>query len=132
MDAQATVQVGPCARGGTSRTLVTAADHDGAPDATLTPVGLCLPASDARFLYGVTAQVTSACLVARLGQWWDTVCERYAHSTTLVIRLDNGPENHRRRTQFRQRLVDCVQRYRVNLRLAYSPPYQSQYNPIER
>jgi Rhodopirellula transposase DDE domain len=50
----------------------------------------------------------------------------------LVINLDNGPENHSRRTQFMQRLVDFVQRYRVNIRLAYYPPYHSKYNPIER
>jgi hypothetical protein len=56
----------------------------------------------------------------------------YAHITTLVINLDNGPENHSRRTQFMQRLVDFVQQYRVNVRLAYYPPYHSKYNPIER
>lgn len=132
MDAKATVKVGPFARGGKSRTLVTATDHDFAPDATLTPVGIFLPASDELFIYGVTSKVTSDCLVDRLGQWWETVRERYAHITTLVINLDNGPENHSRRTQFMQRLVDFVQWYRVNIRLAYYPPYHSKYNPIER
>jgi len=132
MDAKATVKVGPFARGGKSRTLVMAADHDFAPDATLTPVGIFLPASDELFIYGVTSKVTSDCLVDRLGQWWETVRERYAHITTLVINLDNGPENHSRRTQFMQRLVDFVQRYRVNIRLAYYPPYHSKYTPIER
>ena len=106
--------------------------HDFAPDATLTPVGIFLPASDELFIYGVTSKVTSDCLVDRLGQWWETVRERYAHITTLVIHLDNGPENHSRRTQFMQRLVDFVQRYRVNIRWAYYPPYHSKYNPIER
>jgi len=132
MDAKATVKVGPFARGGKSRTLVMAADHDFAPDATLTPVGIFLPASDELFIYGVTSKVTSDCLVDRLGQWWETVRERYTHITTLVINLDNGPENHSRRTQFMQRLVDFVQRYRVNIRLAYYPPYHSKYTPIER
>jgi len=131
-DAKATVKVGPFARGGKSRTLVTAADHDFAPDATLTPVGIFLPASDALFISGVTAKVTSDCWVDRLGQWWETVCERYAPITTLGINLDNGPEHHRRRTPFMQRLVDVVQRYRVNIRVAYYPPYHSQSNPIER
>jgi|SRR5215470_2945019 len=75
-DAPATVKVGPCARGGKSRTLGTAAAHDFAPDATLTPVGLFLPASDERFLYGGTSKVTSDGWVERLGQWWETVRER--------------------------------------------------------
>src|SRR4029453_2771189 len=51
MDAKATVKVGPFARGGKSRSLVTAADHDFAPDATMTPVGIFLPASDELFVY---------------------------------------------------------------------------------
>ena len=132
MEAKATVKIGPCARGGKSRVATAAADHDFAPDATLTPVGIFLPASDELFVYGVTSTVTSDCLVDRLGQWWETVRERYAHITTLGLNLDNGPENQSRRTQFMQRLVDFVQPYRVQGQLAYSPPYHSKYNPIER
>jgi hypothetical protein len=31
-----------------------------------------------------------------------------------------------------QRLLEFVERYRVNIRLAYYPPYHSKYNPVER
>ena len=75
---------------------------------------------------------TPDCLVERLAQWWEVIRERFAHITTLVINVDNGPENHSRRTQFMQRLVEFVQQYRVTIRLAYYPPYHSKYNPIER
>ena len=132
MDAKATVKVGPFARGGKSRTLVAAVDHDFQPVATLTPVGIFLPTLDELFVYGVTSKVTSDCLVDRLTQWWEAVRERFAHITTLVINVDNGPENHSRRTQFMQRLVEFVQQYHVMVRLAYYPPYHSKYNPIER
>jgi hypothetical protein len=132
MDAKATVKVGPFARGGKSRALVAAVDHDFQPAATLTPVGIFLPTLDELFVYGVTSKVTSDCLVDRLTQWWEAVRERFAHITTLVINVDNGPENHSRRTQFMQRLVEFVQQYRVMVRLAYYPPYHSKYNPIER
>jgi transposase len=132
IDAKATVKIGLFARGGKSRVAVAAVDHDFVPDATLTPVGFFLPASDELFLSGGTSKVTSDCLVDRLAQWWETVRERYAHITTLVLNLDNGPENHSRRTQFMQRLVEFVQQYHVNVRLAYYPPYHSKYNPIER
>jgi hypothetical protein len=94
MDAKATVKVGPFARGGKSRTLVAAVDHDFQPVATLTPVGIFLPTLDELFVYGVTSKVTSDCLVDRLTQWWEAVRERFAHITTLVINVDNGPENH--------------------------------------
>jgi transposase len=132
MDAKAIVKVGPFARGGKSRMQVEAADHDFQPLATVTPVGIFLPTLDELFVYGVTSKVTSDCLVDRLTQWWEAVRERFAHITMLVINVDNGPENHSRRTQFMQRMVQFVQQYRVTVRLAYYPPYHSKYNPIER
>jgi Rhodopirellula transposase DDE domain len=53
-DARATVKVGPFARGGKSRVPTKAADHDFQPAATVTPVGIFLPASDVVFFYDVT------------------------------------------------------------------------------
>ncbi len=132
IDSKATVKVGPFSRGGTSRVAVQAADHDFQPEATVTPVGLFLPEYDELFLYGVTSRVTSDCLVDRLAEWWASVRGRFAHITTLVLNLDNGPENHSRRTQFMARLVDFVAVTGLTVRLAYYPPYHSKYNPIER
>jgi transposase len=132
MDAKATLKVGPFGRGGKNRVTTKAADHDFEPVATVTPVGILMPATDEVFLYGVTSRVTSDCLVDRLVQWWETVKDRFAHIKTLVINLDNGPENHSRRTQFMQRLVAFVEQYQIGVRLAYYPPYHSKYNPIER
>ncbi len=132
LDAKATVKIGPFSRGGASRVAVAAADHDFQPEATVTPVGILLPASDELFLYGVTSAVTSDCLADCLTQWWEGVRERLAQVTTLVIDLDNGPENHSRRTQFLYRLVAFARRYGLTVRLAYYPPYHSKYNPVER
>ena len=98
----------------------------------VTPLGIFLPASDELFLYGVTSKVTSDCVAERLAQWWEQVHGRFAQSTTLVINLDTGPENHSRRTQFLYRMVQFAQTYHVTVRLAYYPPYHSKYNPIER
>ncbi len=132
MDAKATVKVGPFSRGGKNRVAVAAADHDFQPDATVTPVGILLPALDELFLYAVTSRVTSDCLVDCLTQWWERVRERFSHVTTLVINLDNGPENHSHRTQFMHRLVQFARRYQLTVQLAYYPPYHSKYNPVER
>lgn len=132
MDAKATVKIGHFSRGGKSRVVVKAKDHDFQPDGTLTPVGILLPASDELFMYGLTSKVTSDCLVDRLQQWWETVRHRFSHINTLVINLDNGPENHSRRTQFMHRMIEFVNHYRLTIRLAYYPPYHSKYNPIER
>ncbi len=132
MDAKATFKVGSFARGGKNRVLTKAADHDFEAVATVTPLGIFLPASDELFLYAVTSKVTSDCLVDRLVDWWETVKDRFSHITTLVINLDNGPESHSRCTQFMQRLVEFAQRSHLTIRLAYYPPYHSTYNPIER
>jgi hypothetical protein len=132
LDAKATIKIGPFSRHGRSRVAVEAADHDFQPQETLTPVGFFLPATDELFIYHVTSVVTSDCLVDRLEQWWATVRGRFAHIKTLVLNLDNGPENHSHRTQFMFRLVQFVQQTGVAVRLAYYPPYHSKYNPIER
>ena len=132
MDAKATVKIGPFSRGGKSRVMTTAADHDFAPTANVTPVGILLVATDEVFLYQVTSKVTSDCLVDCLERWWEQVQPRFSHITTLVINLDNGPENHSRRTQFMSRLVAFVHQHGITVRLAYYPPYHSKYNPIER
>jgi Rhodopirellula transposase DDE domain len=108
------------------------ADHDLPPDATVTPVGISLPALEELFLYGSTSKVPSDCLVACLVRWWEVVHDRFAHLTTLVINLDHGPENHRRRTQCMRRIVDFAQDSGLTVRLASSPPYYRKYNPIER
>jgi hypothetical protein len=104
---------------------VAAADHDFQPEATVTPVGLLLPEVDERFLDGVTSRVTSDCLADRLTRWWETVGGRFAHVTTLVLNLDNGPENHGHRTQCMHRPVQFARRFRLTVRLASYPPYDS-------
>jgi Rhodopirellula transposase DDE domain len=132
IDAKASVKVGPFARGGKSRVQTKACDHDFKPEATVTPVGILVPETDDLFVYQITSKVTSDCLVDCLRRWWVTVQERFAHITTLVINIDNGPENHSRRTQFMQRLVEFVGQTGLTVRLAYYPPYHSKYNPVER
>jgi len=132
LDAKATVKIGPFSRKGRSRVPVAAADHDFQAEGTVTPVGLLLPELDELFLYGVTSRVTSDCLVDRLAQWWEAERARFAHITTLVLNLDNGPENHSHRTQFVARLVQFAANSGLTIRLAYYPPYHSKYNPVER
>lgn len=132
MDAKATVKVGPFARGGKSRSETKGCDHDFKPDANVTPVGIFLPATDELFIYNVLSKVTSDCLVDCLERLWTSMQGRFAHITTLVINLDNGPENHSRRTQFMYRIVEFARKTQLNVYLAYYPPYHSKYNSVER
>jgi hypothetical protein len=98
----------------------------------VTPVGILVPRWDELFLYGITSKVTSDCVVDCLVRWWERVRERFGPIRMLVINLDNGPENHSRRTQFMQRILEFVEQSGLAVRLAYYPPYHSKYNPVER
>jgi hypothetical protein len=132
IDAKATVNVGPSSRRGRSRTGTKAADHDFKPEATPTPFGIFLPEHDDLWLYMACSKVTSDFIVDRLEQWWEGVRPRFPRVKTLVINLDNGPENHGRRTQFLERIVGFARKYGLVVRLAYYPPYHGKYNPVER
>ena len=132
LDAKATVRVGDYSRGGQSRVMVKAADHDFKPDVKLTPFGIFLPQQDELYLYFTASKLTSDFMVDCLADCWISLRERFPQVKTLVLNLDNGPENHSRRTQFMQRITTLADTFQVTLELAYYPPYHSKYNPIER
>jgi transposase len=132
IDAKATVNIGPFSRRGKSRTKTQAADHDFKPEATLTPFGIFVPQTDDLWLYMARSKITSDFIVDRLEQWWREVRLRFLKVKTLVINLDNGPENHSRRTQFLKRIVAFAQESGIRVQLAHYPPYHSKSNPIER
>jgi len=98
----------------------------------VTPYGIFIPELDELFLYFTESKTTSDFIVDVLEDFWNSEIQRFAHIKTLVLNQDNGPENHSHRTQFMKRIVEFAQKYKLNIRLAYYPPYHSKYNPIER
>ncbi|MCU7881706.1 MAG: hypothetical protein KZQ60_15110 [Candidatus Thiodiazotropha sp. (ex Lucinoma aequizonata)] len=48
-----------------------------------------------------------------------------------MINADNGPESSGRRTQWLKRLTELSDTHQFTIQLAYYPPYQSKYNPVE-
>jgi hypothetical protein len=132
LDAKATVNIGPFSRKGKSRTRVEAADHDFKPEAKLTPFGIFSPEHDDLTMYMTGSKVTSDFIVDRLEDWWAFNRVRFPEVTRLVLNLDNGPENQSRRTQFLKRMVGFAREHRLDIDLAYYPPYHSKYNPVER
>jgi transposase len=132
MDAKATVLIGLLSRGGKTRVMVKALDHDMEPDDKLTPFGIFLPQYDELYLYFTKSRVTSDFIVDCLCDLWSTVRGRLPQVRTLLINQDNGRENHSRRTQFMNRITEFIDEFQVTVQLAYYPPYHSKYNPIER
>ena len=131
IDAKARINIGPFSRGGKSRNGELAADHDFASEDVLTPWGFFLPAYDEVFFDFTPSKITADFIVDSLERLWVKLKERFAPHT-LVINLDNGPENNSHRTQFIKRMVEFSYNHDVIIRLAYYPPYHSKYNPIER
>ena len=132
LDAKARVNIVLFDRGGKNRITVETNDHDFNPKTTLTPYGIFIPEFDELFLYFTTSTVTSDFIVDILEDFWESKKSRFEKIKTLIINQDNGSENNSRRTQFMKRIVEFSQKYQVNIRLAYYPPYHSKYNPIER
>ena len=131
MHAKAKVNIGPFSRGGTNRRGESAADHDFEPEEVLNPWGIFLPAYDESFFFFTKRKITADFMIDALPDLWPQLEPRFKVQT-LVINLDNGPENNSYRTQFIKRIVMFSYRYNVNIQLAYYPPYHSKYNPIER
>jgi hypothetical protein len=132
LDAKAVVPIGAYSRGGKSRVVVKALDHDFRPTDKVTPYGILLPDHDRLYLYFTRGPVTSDFIVDCLQNCWRQIRTDFPLVQTLVLLQDNGPENHSRRTQFMQRMVELADTFQLSIRLTYYPPYHSKYNPIER
>jgi hypothetical protein len=132
IDAKAPVLIGPFSRGGKSRCGIKGADHDFKHWGKWTPFGLFLPDQKELNLYFTSSKVTSDFIVDRMTQWWQVNRERHPKVRKWLVDLDNGPENHSRRSQFIYRMVLLAQAIGVTIVLVYYPPYHSKYNPIER
>ena len=126
LDAKARVNIDLFDRGGRNRIPVETNDHDFNAKTTLKPYGICIPELDELFLYFGSSKITSDFIVDILEEFWQSEKSRFDQIKTLVINQDNGPENHSRRTQFMKRIVEFSQKYQVNIRLAYYPPYRAQ------
>ena len=75
---------------------------------------------------------TSDFIADGLDHWWNERKTTHLGVKRLHIELDNGPEIASSRTQFMKRMVEFVDRHRVEVELVHLPPYHSKYNPIER
>jgi len=131
LDTKANLNIGPFSRGGNNRCGAKGADHDFAPTAILKPFGIYLPALDENYFYFTESFVTPDFMVDAIEDLWPMLKMRF-DPHTIVINLDNGPENNSRRSQFIKRLTEFAFSNSVNITLAYYPPYHSKYNPIER
>jgi transposase len=131
MDAKDKVRMGEFSRGGSSRIITKGLDHD-FYDETITPFGLFLPEFNKTYLYMNQTSTSSDFIIDCLEDFWKANKDKFPKVTKLLLNLDNGGENSSRRTQFMKRIVDFVENEKIEIELAYYPPYHSKYNPVER
>jgi len=131
MDAKDKVRIGEFSRGGSSRVVTKGLDHD-FYDKTITPFGLFLPDFNKTYLYMNQTVTSSDFILDCLEDFWKKNKDNFPKVTKLLLNFDNGGENSSRRTQFMKRIVDFVEKEKIEIELAYYPPYHSKYNPIER
>ena len=134
MDAKAAIKLGHFSRGGQTRVVTKALDHDFADkDAKVQLFGFYLVELGETYLYFIKSpRVTADAIADCLQDLWLRLRPRFRRVRTLLVDLDNGPENNSRRSQFINRLVEFADNFSVDVQLAYYPPYHSKYNPIER
>ncbi len=134
-DAKATIKLGELSRGGKSRVVVKALDHDFVKtEDKVHLLGFHLPELGETYLFVLphSRYLTADAIVDCLEELWKMLRVRFIEVTKILLNLDNGPENNSRRTQFVKRLVEFVDSANIEIDLAYYPPYHSKYNPIER
>jgi hypothetical protein len=111
-------------------------EQKGYSDATLpsqvTPLGVFLPQYNELFLFLVSGPLTADTLVDCVRDAWALIAVRFPTVQTLMLNLDNGPENHSRRTQSMHRLTALADEQQLSIALAYYPSYHSKDNPVER
>lgn len=90
-----------------------------------------MPKFDETYLYFTKSNATADFMIDALDELWPTLKKRFKLHT-IVINSDNGPENNSHRTQFIKRIVEFAQDKKIDVNLAYYPPYHSKYNPVER
>ena len=86
---------------------------------------------DENYFFFTKTNVTADFMVDRIQDLWQDLKKRF-NPHTIVINADNGPENSSSRTQFIKRIVEFAIKERIDVSLAYYPPYHSKYNSIER
>lgn len=133
MDCKATVEIGEYSRRGQTRGYNKAQDHDMGTKEKYVPCGIVDEDTGQLYVTFGSSYKTSDFMVDNLSQWWKTLKKREKQQLDIIqIKVDNGPENSGRRTQFLKRMVEFAKQTKKFIQLLYFPPYHSKYNPIER
>ena len=128
IDDKANKKIGDLSDNGKSWIAKEALDHDTTFETSVTPFGILDLKTNETFVYCTEGKSTAEFKVDCI----DDYLSKKNNITTLIIFLDNGPENSGRRRLWLKSLVKLAKKYNISIELVYYPPYHSKYNMIER
>jgi len=134
IDVKDKVRVGCLSRGGYNRSgqTIKAYDKDQHWNTTLVPMGILEEELGVGTIVFGNSKETSDFICDSLELWYEQGDCHFAPHTSLQIKLDCGPHQGGRRTQFLKRIAKWAAKINKTIHLLYYPPYHSKYNPIER
>ena len=134
IDTKDKVKVGELSRGGYNRSgqTIKAYDKDQHWSTTLVPLGILEEKKGVGTIVFGHSNETSDFICDSLELWYQGRLGQLAPHTHLQIKLDCGPHQGGRRTQFLKRMAQWALKINKTIHLLYYPPYHSKYNPIER
>ena len=108
-----------------------ALDHDTKYDYSVTPFGILDLKTNETFVTCTLEKSTAEFKVDVIEEYLLYKMKK-TKIKTLIIFLDNGPENSGKRKLWLKKLVELSIKYNIKIELVYYPPYHSKYNKIER
>jgi len=134
IDVKDKVKVGELSRGGYNRSgqTIKAYDKDMHWSTTLVPMGILEESSGVGTIVFGNSKETSDFICDSLELWYKERFNDLPAHTSLLIKLDCGPHQGGKRTQFIKRIAKWAAKINKTIHLLYYPPYHSKYNPIER
>ena len=136
IDAKKKEMLGDLYRSGTaySKTEIQSYDHDFSPLSTgvAIPHGIYdLKKNTAHINIG-TSHETSEFACDSIKKWWlEHGQQHYPNATSILMLMDGGGSNSRRRYVFKEGLQKLANDIGIEIRVAHYPPYTSKWNPIE-
>lgn len=131
IDDKTSKYIGQLSGGGYSWIVRNALDHDTLPDYIIKPFGILDLKTDQPYIFCTTSNSTADYKVDCIEEYLQIKRKENPSIDTLIIFLDNGPENNSKRKLWRFRIGKLAIKYNIHIQLVYYPPYHSKYNPIE-
>ena len=130
-DDKAIKLIGNLSDNGSSWIAKEALDHDTMSEYRVKSFGLCNMKTNETTVYCTTSTSTAEFKVDCLEKQIRKDKEINQNIDTIILFLDNGPENSSRRTLWIWSLIMLSIKLNVTIELVYYPPYHSKYNLIK-